>query len=247
MSQFQLIHSPLAAPLTAANGTPLGDRDARPELAFAAHRLRRLAERAGGKLDGDGHALIAELLEAAAEAEQCLAEQAQRIRQLESLSVTDELTGLFNRRGFLAALDRALAACRRHGEPGLLLLVDLDRFKAINDSYGHLAGDAVLRGVAELLLVTVRKSDIVARLGGDEFAVLLPRTRTARAEKLAAKIDRAINTLRLDYGHSQIPVSASVGWETYGPRSHPDRLIFVADRALYRAKRPGFAGTPASA
>lgn len=207
------------------------------DLSVAAHRLHRLVELAGSALGADGQALIAQLLDAAAEAEQTLAEQAQRIRQLENLSITDELTGLFNRRGFTEALDRVLAACKRHGEPGLLILVDLDRFKAINDTYGHLAGDAVLKGTADLLRSTVRKSDIVARLGGDEFAVLLPRTKTAPAHKLATKIDGSVNALRVPYGRIEIPVSASIGWHDYGRQSHPEGVVFAADRALYRAKR----------
>ncbi len=227
-----------------AEHAALSGLDADAELVLSAHRLRRLAETAGAKLGLEGRALVAELLEAAAETEQRLAEQAQRIRQLESLSVTDELTGLVNRRGFATAVRHALAACQRHGEPGLLILLDLDRFKAINDTYGHLAGDAVLKAVAELLQATLRKSDLVARLGGDEFAALLPRTRQAPGQKLATKLDRLVNSLRVPYGRLQIPVSASIGWESFGPRSHPDRLIFAADRALYRAKRPGAAPIP---
>lgn len=208
-----------------------------PDLSSAAHRLRRLAEIGDVKLGVDDQALIVQLLEVAAEAEQTLAEQAERIRHLENLSITDELTGLFNRRGFMDALERVLAACRRHGEPGLLIMVDLDRFKAINDTYGHLAGDSVLKGAADLLRSTLRKSDIVARLGGDEFAVLLPRTRALPGQKLATKIDRSINALRVTYGRVEIPVSASVGWDAFGPRSQPNHLIFTADRALYRAKK----------
>lgn len=207
------------------------------DLSEAAHRLYRLAELAGSALGADGQALIAQLLDAASEAEQTLAEQQQRIRQLENLSITDELTGLFNRRGFTEALDRVLAACKRHGEPGLLILVDLDRFKAINDTYGHLAGDAVLKGTAELLRGAVRKSDIVARLGGDEFAVLLPRIKAAPAHKLATKIDSSVNSLRVPYGRIEIPVSASIGWHDYGRRSHAEGVICAADRALYRTKR----------
>ena len=197
--------------------TPSGLSD----LSEAAHRLYRLAELAGSALGADGQALIAQLLDAASEAEQTLAEQQQRIRQLENLSITDELTGLFNRRGFTEALDRVLAACKRHGEPGLLILVDLDRFKAINDTYGHLAGDAVLKGTAELL----------------RGAVLLPRIKAAPAHKLATKIDSSVNSLRVPYGRIEIPVSASIGWHDYGRRSHAEGVICAADRALYRTKR----------
>ena len=108
-----------------------------------------------------------------AEAEQRLATLQARIEYLESLSVTDELTGLQNRRGFLVQLDRTLATARRGGPHGILMLCDLDGFKQINDRYGHLVGDEVLCQIGSLLARHVRRSDTVARLGGDEFAVLL--------------------------------------------------------------------------
>ncbi|WP_235830045.1 GGDEF domain-containing protein [Algihabitans albus] len=234
MPPVQLLNSISADP---DFGLPASTPAFVPDLAVATHRLRRLAEVGEGRLGADDQALIVQLLDAATEAEQTMAEQAERIRQLESLSITDELTGLFNRRGFVDALERVLTACQRHGEPGLLVLVDLDRFKTINDTYGHLAGDSVLKGAADLLRAAVRKSDIVARLGGDEFAVLLPRTKAVPGQKLAGKIDRSINALRVPYGRIQIPVSASVGWDAYGPRSQSNQLIFTADRALYRAKK----------
>src|SRR5260370_29688258 len=108
-----------------------------------------------------------------AEAEERLATLQTRIEYLEGLSVTDELTGLLNRRGFLAQLDRALASARRGGPHGVLMICDLDGFKQINDRHGHLAGDEVLCQVGGLLARHVRRSDTVARLAGDEFAILL--------------------------------------------------------------------------
>ncbi|MDP6120860.1 MAG: GGDEF domain-containing protein [Rhodospirillales bacterium] len=114
--------------------------------------------------------------EAASRAERRMAEQQRRIAHLERLAATDELTGALNRRGFESALKRHLAEARRHHEPSVLVIADLDGFKPINDTYGHRAGDKVLRRVARLLMNNVRKTDYVGRLGGDEFAVLLTRT-----------------------------------------------------------------------
>lgn len=201
-------------------------------------KLRRLAERMAGQADPGARAAAEELLAAAEEAEQALVERSRRIRQLENLSITDELTGLLNRRGFQEMLRRALADAERHGEEGLLLLCDLNRFKATNDTYGHLAGDSVLSAVAETLRRSTRRNDAVARLGGDEFAVLMPKTPVGRAERLAAKLSHKVNSLLVPWGHEQIPVAASFGWESYGPKSRPDRLFFLADRKLYRCKRP---------
>ena len=208
------------------------------ELDNTALRLRRLAERMAGQLDPAGRTLAEELLAAAEEAERALVERGRRIRQLENLSITDELTGLLNRRGFQELLRRSLADAERHGEHGLLLLCDLDHFKATNDTYGHLAGDSVLAAVAETLRRTTRRNDAVARLGGDEFAVLMPKTPVERAERLASKLSHAVNRLLVPWGRKAIPVAASFGWEAYGPNSRPDRLFFLADRKLYRCKRP---------
>jgi diguanylate cyclase (GGDEF)-like protein len=208
------------------------------ELDAPALRLRRLVERLAGQADPSARGVTEELLAAAEEAERALIERSRRIRQLENLSITDELTGLLNRRGFQEMLRRALADAERHGETGLLLLCDLDHFKATNDSYGHLAGDSVLSAVAETLRRSTRRNDAVARLGGDEFAVLMPRTPVERAERLAAKLSEAVNRLLVPWGRKQIPVAASFGWESYGPNSRPDRLFFLADRKLYRCKRP---------
>ncbi len=208
------------------------------ELDNTALRLRRLAERMAGQLDPAGRTLAEELIAATEEAERALVERGRRIRQLENLSITDELTGLLNRRGFQELLRRSLADAERHGERGLLLLCDLDHFKATNDTYGHLAGDSVLSAVAETLRRTTRRNDAVARLGGDEFAVLMPKTPVERAERLAGKLSHAVNHLLVPWGRKAIPVAASFGWEAYGPTSRPDRLFFLADRKLYRCKRP---------
>jgi diguanylate cyclase (GGDEF)-like protein len=214
------------------------ESDPLPQLCAATDRLRRLA--------GDGvpasslahKELVEQVLAAAVMAEQSLAMQRARIRYLEGLSITDELTSLLNRRGFQAELNRALARAQRTQETGLLLLCDLDHFKAINDSHGHMAGDAVLCAVAGLLQTKTRRSDYVARMGGDEFAVLMTHSPRAQAEARVETLAELINNLVIEWDGHKIPVSASFGTEGYHHSSQPDTLMFLADRALYRRKGP---------
>ena len=219
------------------------ESDPLPQLCAATDRLRRLA--------GDGvpasslahKELIEEVLTAAVMAEQSLAIQRARIRYLEGLSITDELTSLLNRRGFQIELSRAFARAQRTQETGLLLLCDLDHFKAINDTYGHMAGDAVLCAVSDLLQTKTRSSDYVARLGGDEFAVLMTHSPRAQAEARVETLAELINNLVIEWDGHEIPVSASFGYEGYHHSSQPDTLLFLADRALYRRKSPRLVNT----
>ena len=206
-------------------------------LWIAAHRLRQGARVSQAKLDPALRLLIDEVLEAAATVEQRLADQQVRIDHLESLSKTDELTGLLNRRGFRFEVERALAAAKRSHELGLLVVCDLDHFKAVNDTYGHLAGDTVLQAVAAALLGRTRASDCVARLGGDEFAVLMADTPAQQAFSLARDLNDRLNSLLVAWQGHEIPVSASLGTEPYTPEFTPDQLMLLADQALYRRKR----------
>jgi diguanylate cyclase (GGDEF)-like protein len=194
-----------------------------------------------GRLDEEGRRLLEDLLEIAAGADRRIAEQCARIRHLEDLSITDELTGLLNRRGFRLELERALARARRRGETGVLLLCDLDRFKPVNDTFGHPAGDAVLRAVADLLRSQTRHSDYVARLGGDEFAVIMTDTTPRRAAARAARLRLRLNQMGIDWEGASIPVSASFGVAAYGPDGEYDGLMTSADRELYRDKQPRLA------
>ncbi|NIA70266.1 GGDEF domain-containing protein [Pelagibius litoralis] len=167
-----------------------------------------------------------------------MALQRARIRYLESLSVTDELTNLLNRRGFETELSRALARARRMGETGLLLLCDLNHFKAVNDSHGHQAGDAMLRVVAQALKSSTRESDYVARVGGDEFAVIMTHTSPEESAFLAQKLSSRVNKLHSPWRDGHLPVSASFGTAIYDRSSQPDTLVFLADQDLYRSKKP---------
>ena len=214
------------------------EADRLPELCAAAERLRRRVLETGADLERDTRPLLEAVLEAAARTEQTLAVQRARIRHLEGLSITDDLTGLLNRRGFGRELDAALARARRQRETGVLLLCDLNRFKAINDSYGHPAGDAVIRAVAELLRSQTRRSDYVARLGGDEFGILMTHSTRNQADRRIAVLARAVNALVVPWGQRSIAVSASFGSQGYYWGSETDQLMFQADRALYRRKGP---------
>ena len=206
------------------------------EICAVSERLQRLAEPRKWKVDPASKQLLEELLALAAEAEQTIADQKERIRHLESLSVTDELTGLLNRRGFDAEFSRALARADRSDENGLLVLCDLDHFKAVNDTYGHLAGDAVLRAIGEKLSRNTRQCDAVARIGGDEFAILLTQAEPDMAVNLTAKLTRMLNTLVVTWNGHQIPVSASTGFDNYCAGKTADTVLFLADRALYARK-----------
>lgn len=160
--------------------------------------------------------------------------------ELERLASTDGLTGLLNRRRFdeiaLAEIDRA----QRYGRPFSLLLVDLDHFKLVNDSFGHNAGDAVLRSAAQRVMASVRTTDVVARYGGEELAVLLPETDEVEALVVAERIRETIGGQPVEHEGREIVVTASVGGSEYASSDDSvARLIGRADAALYRAKQMG--------
>jgi len=206
-----------------------------PFVGEIAERLLRSFR--AGPVDADRLAMIEKVLAFAANAEQQLAEQKQRIAQLESLSMTDELTGLANGRGFQDSLRRTLASARRHGESGVMAYVDLDNFKDINDRYGHEAGDAALLHVGHILTDQIRLSDFAARLHGDEFAVLLVRASPTQGTTRARRLQYQINNSTLNYRSQLIPVRASFGIATFGPDSDASDLLRRADRAMYEEKR----------
>lgn len=213
-------------------------QDSLPQLCSVADRLRRLAQADPNALGEPVQRLLDDLLAAAAAAEQSMALQRARIRHLESLSVTDELTGLLNRRGFETELSRALARARRLDESGLLMLLDLNHFKAVNDTYGHQAGDAILRAVGQVLQRNTRESDYVARVGGDEFAVIMTHTPREQSEHLAKKLSDLVNRLSVPWQDHDLPVSAGFGMAAYDQTSQPESLLFLADQNLYSDKTP---------
>jgi diguanylate cyclase (GGDEF)-like protein len=161
--------------------------------------------------------------------------------QLERLSVTDPLTGLPNRRFAEWFLSREIERTRRHGNPLSAFLADLDHFKRVNDTYGHLVGDAALRHVGALLGQHVRKTDVCARWGGEEFLIALAQVplegALALAERQRAAIEASPLTLA-DGRHVEVTISIGVAGAVHSDRS-PDDLVAAADRALYEAKAAG--------
>lgn len=182
-------------------------------------------------------ALLERALMYAAQAEQQIATQNERIEYLQGLSFTDELTGLFNRRGFSNQLKRTLATARRFGHTGVLIYCDIDRFKEFNDTYGHCAGDAVLNHVAKTSLQSLREIDTVARLGGDEFAMLIAQTQWKDGAKRAQTLQWALESTPCEFQDELLPVRVSLGIEPYGPEDVPEELIRRADMAMYYVKR----------
>jgi diguanylate cyclase (GGDEF)-like protein len=180
--------------------------------------------------------------------EQLEAKVAERTRELERLMAVledqarqDPLTGLPNRRGLMDRLPRTIERSGRQRGAVVLMFVDLDRFKQVNDTLGHEAGDALLRETATRLLGAVRKTDIVARLGGDEFVVVLENVRdpALQARRVGEKIREALaRPLRLD--GASLAISASIGVVVHdGEDATPESLIARADGHMYAAKRGG--------
>jgi two-component system cell cycle response regulator len=160
--------------------------------------------------------------------------------QSERLATTDGLTGLLNRRTLNAQLQGRLREAQRYNRPISLLMVDIDHFKKVNDTHGHPAGDAVLRGVAKLLQTQARETDIVARYGGEEMALILPETDPRGAHAIAERIRKAVGsaTHRGEQGNLQVTVSIGVAtWPGAGEAA--EALLEAADKALYRAKKAG--------
>jgi diguanylate cyclase (GGDEF)-like protein len=162
------------------------------------------------------------------------------LRQIQQRAVADALTGLYNRHYFDSELAREVERCRRYGARSSLLLLDLDRFKEVNDTHGHQAGDEVLRRVGAVILEHVRAPDVPCRYGGDEFAIILPDTPEEEALVVGERIRRAVDlafTESLIAGR-RLPVTASGGVASMSAESSSaGELIAWADQALYQAKR----------
>lgn len=165
-------------------------------------------------------------------------------RELETLATSDGLTGLLNRRAFDEILSREMFRCHFRGASVALILVDIDRFKDVNDTYGHGEGDAVLRQMGETLRKGIRPSDALARYGGEEFAILLEDGGSDRvievAERLRAEIEQT------EVGPKKIRVTASLGVAESCPSESPAEFLHRCDRALYQSKDQGRNGVSLS-
>jgi len=155
------------------------------------------------------------------------------------LTITDGLTQVANKRFLDDFLEREIARATRHGRPLSLALFDVDRFKKINDDYGHLAGDRVLQGIAALASKQVRRDELIARYGGEEFAVVLPETAAPAAAQFCERIRAAIENEGFDYDGESLRVTISLGAATLVPPESLESLVSRADANLYRAKQGG--------
>ena len=165
--------------------------------------------------------------------------RATRFRKLRSYMINDGLTGLLNHVASKTLLDSEVARAQRQGDPLSFAMIDLDHFKAINDSYGHPAGDRVLKSMARMLKKRLRKSDLVGRYGGEEFAIILPQTDLKTAEALLNDIRQTFALITQQSPGSQFFCTLSAGVAQLRPDDTADRLISNADEALYQAKNSG--------
>lgn len=158
-----------------------------------------------------------------------------RAEEFERLALVDTLTGLSNRRVMEGRLASEAARSERYGHPLTVISFDLDKFKQINDTHGHAAGDQVLKEFARRLNSSIRKSDIAARMGGDEFLVLLPECTTNQVEMLLARL----RPMETEHAGTKISICFSAGWVGYEQGETTEQFLERADRVLYAEKRLG--------
>jgi diguanylate cyclase (GGDEF)-like protein len=155
-------------------------------------------------------------------------------------AITDDLTGLVNRRRFIEALQAEIERARRFGSPLTVVLADLDDFKRVNDDFGHHTGDIALRSFADLVRSHVRDVDVPGRIGGEEFAILLPETDTHGAASVAERMRQSLSSVRIPVSNDRaVRLTASFGVAEHRQGQSGDDLLRVADSALYRAKAEG--------
>ena len=162
-------------------------------------------------------------------------------KRIAEMATMDELTGLYNRRYFMEALERDVAKAKRYETELVLCMMDLDHFKEINDAYGHLAGDMVLSEIGRMLKGSIRESDLVCRYGGEEFSVILSNTQLKEARIVCERFREKVSAHTFEYDSSQFKITVSIGMATLNKsksKSH-NELVGYADKALYRAKKAG--------
>ncbi|MBW2250752.1 MAG: diguanylate cyclase [Deltaproteobacteria bacterium] len=161
--------------------------------------------------------------------------------QMAEMSTRDELTGLYNRRYFIESLEREVARAKRYKRNLGFCMTDLDKFKDINDTYGHLAGDMVLSTIGRMFEAHFRRGDLICRYGGEEFAVILPDTSLKSAMNVCERLRKKVSSHRFKYNSSDFSISISTGIALYNNLVHrsPVELVSAADQALYQAKKEG--------
>ncbi|MFY2559516.1 diguanylate cyclase [Corallococcus terminator] len=156
------------------------------------------------------------------------------------LTTMDGLTQIYNRRYFDEQLDREISRSRRYERVLSLVLVDIDHFKKVNDKFGHLAGDSVLKQLASTVRTRIRREDVFARYGGEEFAILLPEVALVGARQLSEKVRRLVEKQRFEFDRQSIPVTISLGVAMLEPNHRePGDLVRAADEKLFEAKTGG--------
>jgi diguanylate cyclase (GGDEF)-like protein len=159
--------------------------------------------------------------------------------EVKSLALRDGLTGLYNFRHFREMLAHQVEVSRRYGWPLSLLFLDIDKFKSVNDTYGHPDGDLVLKALAGFLQSHVRQADVLCRYGGEEFVALLPQTTASQAHLLAERLREGIAATPIPLSRGEIFITVSIGLSCLGPQQNGDDLVKTADAALYQAKQTG--------
>ncbi|CAK0760051.1 diguanylate cyclase [Gammaproteobacteria bacterium] len=163
----------------------------------------------------------------------------EQIRRERAQAVRDPLTGLFNRIAYEERLAIEFQRVKRYGTPLSLMILDIDFFKRINDSYGHQAGDKVLKKIATRIAANVRDADFVGRFGGEEFVSLLPETDLTSALKVAEKIRETVESCVFRFYNEPVPITISCGIAEFHPNDTPETVFERADQALYQAKHLG--------
>ena len=176
-----------------------------------------------------------------------LAELKAKLEAAEAMADRDTLAPVFNRRAFLRELHRTMSEVERYKTPAAVIYIDLDGFKAVNDEYGHSAGDAIIRHVGLLLTDSVRESDVVGRLGGDEFGIILNRASAEEAATKAHALSDKINSSAILYAGVPHRIRASVGVHAIAMVEDPETAIARADEAMYAEKHARRAQTQAFA
>lgn len=210
------------------SGTPRSIADVASVAGIDAAELTPTVRAALGALMEEVHRLRREL-----------EQSRRRIEHLEQLADEDALLPIANRRAFVRELSRMVSFAERYGMTGSVLYFDMNDLKRVNDEFGHAAGDAALKKVAELLVANVRESDVVGRLGGDEFGVILARADEDTAREKAASLAALIAASPLDWDGAHISLSVAYGLHPITGSGGADDALHAADRAMYEQKRGG--------
>lgn len=160
------------------------------------------------------------------------------LQRVNQLTLIDSLTGLYNRRYFDLYLEKALPLSKRRNHSILLIIIDIDHFKKVNDVYGHLCGDRALRHMSDAIKTNIRESDVFVRMGGEEFAILLPETSLEEGNVIAERIRNSVSEMNFTYQNEHVPLTISLGLSIYNGEKM-DEFIERSDKALYQAKRNG--------